>query len=253
MGNFEKLSVLVIVVIIVMILVVALYTWTDKPADEGTTADDGGTPVVDVGLNNTAGYGDPKADKSEVPISQPGGDTIGDPNGETPKGDIGIPIDQDPEMDPRVGADPIVVKVEEEPGANEPWSYTFKRGEVVSKVCNRELGAYYKYLPQLKTLNPGLDFDRISEGQTITMPPRGMKSDSDASSGTLAKGTEPQPQGSAVPGGEWIVKRGESLKDIAKLVYGDWTVWPRIYAKNLNKIKNPQYPTPGTRLTLPKR
>ena len=31
MGNFEKLSVLVIVVIIVMILVVALYTWTDNP------------------------------------------------------------------------------------------------------------------------------------------------------------------------------------------------------------------------------
>ena len=34
MGNFEKLSVLVIGVIIVMILVVALYTWTDNPATE---------------------------------------------------------------------------------------------------------------------------------------------------------------------------------------------------------------------------
>ena len=44
MGNFEKLSVLVIVVIIVMILVVALYTWGDsgdtRPL-EGTTLVDG--------------------------------------------------------------------------------------------------------------------------------------------------------------------------------------------------------------------
>ncbi len=253
MGNFEKLSVLVIVVIIVMILVVALYTWTDKPADEGTTADAGDTPSLAVEQDKADQYGDPKADKTEIPISQPGGETIGDSDVETPKGDVGIPIDQDPDMDPRVGVDPIIVKKElEEPAANEPWSYTFKRGEVVSKVCNRELGAYYKYLPQLKTLNPGVNFDRISEGQTITLPPRGPE-DSDVPAGTLTTGTEPQPQGSAVPGGEWIVKRGESLKDIAKLVYGDWTVWPRIYAKNLNKIKNPQYPTPGTRLTLPKR
>ena len=48
MGNFEKLSVLVIGVIIVMILVVALYTWTDDPAAE-ETADAGivgGTGVI---------------------------------------------------------------------------------------------------------------------------------------------------------------------------------------------------------------
>ena len=38
MGNFEKLSVLVIVVIIVMILVVALYTWTDNPDSSGANS-----------------------------------------------------------------------------------------------------------------------------------------------------------------------------------------------------------------------
>src|SRR5204863_4755305 len=43
MGNFEKLSVLVIVVIIVMILVVALYTWTDNP---DAAAKDGGSNVA---------------------------------------------------------------------------------------------------------------------------------------------------------------------------------------------------------------
>src|SRR5207247_823113 len=43
MGNFEKLSVLVIVVIIVMILVVALYTWTDSP---DAAAKDAATPVA---------------------------------------------------------------------------------------------------------------------------------------------------------------------------------------------------------------
>ena len=40
MGNFEKLSVLVIVVIIVMILVVAIYVRTDNPDQSATT----GTP-----------------------------------------------------------------------------------------------------------------------------------------------------------------------------------------------------------------
>ena len=38
MGNFEKLSVVVIVVIIVMILVVALHTWTDRPDASSETA-----------------------------------------------------------------------------------------------------------------------------------------------------------------------------------------------------------------------
>ena len=38
MGNFEKLSVLVIGVIIVMILVVALYTWTDNPSGDTAAA-----------------------------------------------------------------------------------------------------------------------------------------------------------------------------------------------------------------------
>ena len=73
MGNFEKLSVLVIGVIIVMILVVAFYTWTEDPADEddpagvenaGTTLIGGVNPPVNTGppVNTrppTAGGEDP--------------------------------------------------------------------------------------------------------------------------------------------------------------------------------------------------
>ena len=53
MGNFEKLSVLVIVVIIVMILVVALYTWSgstegekglNSSSDTESFASEGATP-----------------------------------------------------------------------------------------------------------------------------------------------------------------------------------------------------------------
>ena len=53
MGNFEKLSVLVIVVIIVMILVVALYTWQDN-GDESTTlnAPEGGAGPASARLEN---------------------------------------------------------------------------------------------------------------------------------------------------------------------------------------------------------
>ena len=118
-------------------------------------------------------------------------------------------------------------------------------------VCNRELGGYYQHLPALKQLNPGMDFNRIQIGQVINMPPRDG-GDAAAPGGTIASEGTPVPTGgSGTPGGEYVVRQGESLKDIAKRVYGDWTVWPRIYATNMTKIKNPEYPTPGTRIKLP--
>lgn len=242
MGNFEKLSVLVIVVIIVMILVVALYTWTDKPSEDTELAKSSSDTELPIG------GGDPLPDP-DTPVP----DTPVDPDqsngGETP---IEIPVDL-PEL-PKIGEEPEVVRdvPADVVAESDPWIYTFKRGEVLSKVCNRELGSYYKVLPQLKTLNPGVDFDRIREGQQITMPPRNSVP-GETPQGGSAEVPQPSSGSTSVPGGEYVVQRGDSLKSIAKRVYGDWTVWPRIYAKNLTKVTNPDYPTPGTKLTLPTR
>lgn len=49
-----------------------------------------------------------------------------------------------------------------------------------------------------------------------------------------------------------IVKKGEFLRKIAKLYYGDENKWKTIYDANRNTIgNNPNLIFPGQRLTIP--
>ena len=57
--------------------------------------------------------------------------------------------------------------------------------------------------------------------------------------------------GSAVAGGTYTVKSGDSLSKIAKQVYGDASKWKLIHEANKAKIPNPDLIHPGDKLTIP--
>lgn len=50
---------------------------------------------------------------------------------------------------------------------------------------------------------------------------------------------------------EYTVIRGDTLYSIAKRFYGNSDLWPEIYAKNINKIDNPDLIFPGQIFTIP--
>ncbi|MEO7867002.1 MAG: LysM peptidoglycan-binding domain-containing protein [Candidatus Eisenbacteria bacterium] len=49
----------------------------------------------------------------------------------------------------------------------------------------------------------------------------------------------------------YVVKAGDSLSKIAKVVYGDVTAWRKIYEANRDIIKNPDLIHPGQVLKIP--
>lgn len=60
------------------------------------------------------------------------------------------------------------------------------------------------------------------------------------------------PGGSAVAGGSYVVKSGDSLSKIAKRAYGDASKWTLIHKANAAKIPNPDLIHPGLELSIPK-
>ena len=48
-----------------------------------------------------------------------------------------------------------------------------------------------------------------------------------------------------------MVKKGESLSKLAKRYYGSMNKWPKLYALNKSRIKNPDLVRPGTKILVP--
>ena len=260
MGNFEKLSVLVIVVIIVMILVVALYTWQDN-GDDTTTLDSkkGAEPV------DTAEITDPLEDR---PIEHPWPDDP--PGGGLPRED---PLNADP-VDPMEDITTPVVpgtdvpgdeigegigeRIGEEPGeepadpaeSDEPWMYTVKQGDTLSQIAERELGTIHR-MKEIENLNAGLDPLKIRAGDQIKMPPRGRMSSTRDTSPVASSGAS---RGGTIPTGEYYVSQpGDRLQSIAKRAYGSMDRWPELWARNLSSVPNIDDGLPaGTRIFIPK-
>lgn len=248
MGNFEKLSVLVIVVIIVMILVVALYTWTDKPKDAQEELASG-APNVEVVP--------PDSDVRSPEPDWPSGPSIFDEEDEQEGGaksktdDSEPPITPPPDIDPPPivpdPATPIEPVVKEEAG---PWEYTIQPGDTISQVCEREIGSWRRQ-KEVMDLNPGLDPLTIRAGQIIKMPPR--KSSAPVGPRTSSiKETAGAASGPVVPGEWYVVKHGDRLSSIAKRAYGSIDRWPELWARNLSVVRDPDDLDGGERIYIPK-
>jgi len=268
MGNFEKLSVLVIVVIIVMILVVALYTWQDN-GDDTTTLDStkSADPVdsasnpdpLDLGPtespwpDNSPGEGLPRDDLVNEPPVDPMDDLT------TPElpgpGEPGEGLGDDPGDDPgdEFGSDPG--EESETPAeSDEPWMYTIKPGDTLSQIAERELGTIRR-MKEILSLNAGLDPLKIRAGDQIKMPPRGrMSSVRDAPGvASTSGGSSGAPRGGTIPTGEYYVSQpGDRLQSIAKRAYGSMDRWPELWARNLSSVPNIDDSLPtGTRIFIP--
>jgi nucleoid-associated protein YgaU len=232
MGNFEKLSVLVIVVIIVMILVVALYTWTDSPGDTATasatsSATDPITPPED-----------PIRITEPPPV--PPWPLHGDPN---PPLITPGPAPADPKPSVTPPADP---KPAEEPAVAERF-HIVKQGETLGQIAQNELGTASRWQEIVK-LNPGVEPERLRPGMKLKLPAAGPAK---PGSGTpaLAKDTG---DGTAKPGSTYKVRRGETLQTIAKKVYGKQSRWPEIWVANLAQLDSPDDLAPDMVITLPR-
>lgn len=56
---------------------------------------------------------------------------------------------------------------------------------------------------------------------------------------------------STAGGRTYVVKKGDTLSEIAKKFYGDSTQWKKIYNANKSRIKDPKKLQVGTKLVIP--
>jgi nucleoid-associated protein YgaU len=222
MGNFEKLSVLVIVVIIVMILVVALYTWTD-----GTES-----PSVATG---------PAQDTANLFNTDPLPLKVEPAKAATPAPDVKL---LEPPPAPVVAPTPPP-----EPPKPEVREHVIASGDTLEKISKTYYGSS-RHTMAIEQANPGLDAMRLRPGKKIVIPD--VKSESGKSLATEG-GEKPAstPRGSLEPGGVYTVRRGDSLPEIARRTYGKIDRWHEIWLANYERIDDPDRLATGTRLNLP--
>ena len=241
MGNFEKLSVLVIVVIIVMILVVALHTWSEKPGEE----DSAKPPAI-------AAYTDPAADQWEPPAV--GENPVDEPvdsrlNESAPIVEGGDALDTDFVIEPSEtdteASSPAM------PVASTPTEYVVQPGDTIGHISQRLWGTV-KYASRILEVNPGVDPSALKVGSTLILPAiEGAPRVSSTRDGAEGAESQPGPAGPARPGGTYTTRAGDSFERIAKRVYGTIERWPDIWVKNLAKVPDADRIPPGTVLQLP--
>jgi nucleoid-associated protein YgaU len=250
MGNFEKLSVLVIVVIIVMILVVALYTWTDSGDSASSTVasstdviplDDPPPPAPDRSKKKEGAKDDAKGGAKDFDLfggSNPFKDwplpkASKEEKAPAPSSEGGIPVPTPP---PAPAGPQFVDRV-------------VKEGETLGQIAKEMLGSSSKW-PDIVKANPGLDPLRVRAGTTIRVPLKGTTPDAGGEKALASGGGASG--GSAKAGGPYSVLRGETLETISKKVYGTKNRWPEIWVANLALLDDPSDIRQGMTLQLPK-
>lgn len=265
MGNFEKLSVLVIVVIIVMILVVAIYEWTGSPSDAPPTdptvtgkVDEaigaGGSPSASATSTTTAEtdirkmfeiYNPPAVNVND-PLATSGDKTAkhGTPGAAsaatqgTGTSGTGTPgAGTSGTATPTPGAAATTEAGTETPAAVEhpETTHVVAAGESLSEIAQKhwKRGSYYT---KIVDANPGLDPMRLRVGQKLKIPALKIEAPALAKETSGAKRSGSKSSGPrAKPGDEYTVRSGDTWETIAKDVYDTADRWPEIYMKNMNK------------------
>jgi nucleoid-associated protein YgaU len=242
MGNFEKLSVLVIGVIIVMILVVALYTWTDDPAEPEATVPV--TPVEQPAIAALSGDGST--------TTSPGDETDG--SGwltwtEHPDGDLAPPtevrlteeselvadVDEGDEGEP---SEPATATAEE--------TYTVKPDQTLSHISLEVYGTT-KHWPKIAERN-NVDPARLRPGMVLIIPTIAAVAPADANKPAVAStGTGGGPR----PGADYVVRSGDTIQKISQAAFGTIERWDDIWIRNLERIEDPRFLRTGMTLQIP--
>jgi nucleoid-associated protein YgaU len=239
MGNFEKLSVLVIVVIIVMILVVALYTLTDDGDPQATVA-----AATTAESNNIASFFETKVDSKVTPV--------------TPALTAEKPLDMSAPPVSAGGAstgtslDPVATPATPVVATVEVREHVIASGDTLERISKKYYGSTI-HIAAIEKANPGLDPMRLRVGKKIVIPD--VKSADGKSLALATDGLEKiaasTPRRSVTPGDSYTVRRGDSLPEIARRAYGKIDRWHEIWIENFDRIENPDRLAAGTRLNIP--
>lgn len=275
MGNFERLSVLVIVVIIVLIVVIALVQLTEN--NEGTPSDGTGESRTEAALSNTGGSGAGTAGGAMNggtvnggAINVPGPRPDVRPTPPSP-GPISIDRILNPDRPPPLPPGPVgpaptptPTPVVDAPKPPESKIHVVQPGDTMQKLAKVYFpGQATKGLDLIQKANPTVDPARMRVGTKLTIPaldgsisatisptPGGTSTTSTA--GTTARTST---TGSSItPGGTYVVKKGDTLASIGRRAYGGRADrWQDIWLANYEAIgERVDDPEPGTRLTIPK-
>ena len=242
MGNFEKLSVLVIGVIIVMILVVALYTWTDDPADEQATV--GGQPAS--GLIATH----PTDPTPATPASSSTPSSWVDAFPPAPAAPKEVEVVTQRPDEPGSKIENAVTEVAVKTPAEEPVeqaeerTYTVKGGDTLGGIALETLGStkYWKLIAERNNVDPM----KIRIGMTLIIPSvdgAGVapnKTVADVSSGGPAK-----------PGATYTIRKGDTIQKISQSAYKTIERWTDIWFANMERISDPRDLRPGMTIDIP--
>ncbi len=273
MGNFEKLSVLVIVVIIVMILVVALYTWTDNPDSSGAAATDVAKAEQPAAMDDMVKSPFPPASASAVapgpgvkPVDPKAPKTPLAPEGKgvTAKDVLGVGPVAPPSM-AIPGTEPARDGLAGATGADEPKIHVVASGETLSKIAKTYLGSSGpRAIDAIAKANPGLDVNLIRPGMKLTIPsakdlpaaaPKAVASEGKegkASDGERKTVASKARSGSSIKPGEiYTVRAGDKLPDISRRAFGSSEHWHLIWLENFTAIGDPDVLPAGTRLKIP--
>jgi LysM repeat protein len=136
-------------------------------------------------------------------------------------------------------------------------SYAIQKGDTLGALAKRN-GVTVK---AMLAANPGVNPNRLKVGQKVTIPtPSATPATEPASSNRTAttrgsakskkaKSATTHPAASA--GGSYTVKKGDTLRKIAKSVYGDESLWQRIFRANRGDLSSPNDITVGEVIKLP--
>ncbi|HVG94548.1 MAG TPA: LysM peptidoglycan-binding domain-containing protein [Planctomycetota bacterium] len=254
MGNFEKLSVLVIVVIIVMILVVALYQWTGDPGSEAT----GGTDVVantePTGLGGGASLAPVNPLSNSVaqrptPIGPAPFAAVRDPRDELTIKNLFEKVEATPTP---VTTEPTVAPPAETPKPSEPRTHVVQPGETMGAIAKNYFpGRVQKGLVAMQAANPSVEAARMRVGTKLTIPDLGAQPDGAATPASTS--AAPKAVASIERGGWYVTKRGDTLTSISKRAYGTTERWPEIWIDNMDALGTDfERPDPGVRIRIPR-
>jgi nucleoid-associated protein YgaU len=117
-------------------------------------------------------------------------------------------------------------------------TYTVVQGDTLSAIAIKRYGDA-RYVHQIVVANPGMNPNRLRVGDRIHLPDVAAKDEKAAPS------TAPQVK-------VYVVQKSDTLISIARKVYGDLSMYPKIYEANKDILSSPSARLyPGQKLRLP--
>jgi nucleoid-associated protein YgaU len=254
MGNFERLSVLVIVVIIVMIVVIALVQLTG--GDEATS------PTIDDKASGTLVASEPAMGSVVIPPPKPT-TTPSTTLSATPRPTLqdlmgprapGATTQAPPDAPPAAPIATPTTPLDARPEPSKPVErvHVVQSGETIAKIAKLYYPGTASAVDAIVRANPAVDPARMRVGTKLTIPALGIEP---AREGTPSPAAvrSPAPSQPSLAGGTYIVRKGDTLAAISRRAYGTTGRWQDIWLANYEAIGDDvDSPAAGTRLTLPK-